>query len=72
MSSNKDFRQLIQEAERQGWEVTKTNGGHLRWASPSGRVVFSAFSPSDGRALKNTMRELRIGGFITIKQKGKK
>lgn len=71
MSSNKDFRQLIQEAEDQGWEVSKTKGGHLRWLSPSGRVVFSAFSPSDGRALKNTIRELRIGGFITIKQKGK-
>ena len=72
MSSNKDFRQLIKQAEEQGWVVTTTNGGHLRWTGPTGRVVFSAFSPSDHRALKNIEKELRVGGFITIKQKKKR
>lgn len=72
MSSNKDFRQLIKKAEAQGWQVGQTNGGHLRWVSPEGKVVFSAFSPSDRRAVHNVERELKLKGFILIKQKGKK
>jgi len=71
-SSNKDFRALIDEATKQGWEVTKTNGGHLRWLSPTGKVVFSSFSPSDRRAIKNTMSQLRLNGYIIIEKKGKK
>lgn len=69
MSSNKDFQKLIKEAESQGWEVNRTGGGHLRWVAPDGRVVFSAFSPSDKRALQNTRKELRIKGFVVIQQK---
>lgn len=71
-SSNKEFRALIEQATKQGWEVTKTNGGHLRWLSPTGRVVFSSFSPGDRRAVKNTVSQLRLNGFITIEKKGKK
>lgn len=66
MSSNKDFQKLIKEAENQGWEVSRTGGGHLRWMSPEGKVVFSAFSPSDKRALQNTKKELRIKGFAIV------
>lgn len=72
MGSKKDFQQLIKQAERQGWVVTKTKGNHLRWVSPSGRIVFSAFTPSDKRGLLNTIKELRVGGFVTIQQKTRK
>lgn len=71
-SSNKDFNKLIKDAEAQGWAVDVTHGGHLKWTSPTGKIVFSAFSPSDHRSLKNTVSQLKVGGFIIIKQKRKK
>ena len=73
MGHNKELQSLIKQAESQGWQVLHLKGGHLKWVSPvSDRVVFTAFSPSDVRAIKNITRELRVSGFITIKQKGKK
>lgn len=69
-SPNKDVTQLIQEAKAQGWVVTRKHSGHLKWVSPTGHIVFTGFTPSDKRAIKNTITQLRIGGFIVIK-KGK-
>lgn len=69
-SPDKELTQLIQKAEAQGWVITRRNNGHLRWLSPTGYIVFSAFTPSDKRAIKNTIKQLRVGGFIFIK-KGK-
>lgn len=70
-SPNKDLTQLIDEATKQGWVITRRNNGHLKWVSPTGYIVFSGYTPSDVRSIKNTIRELRVGGFITIKKKGK-
>jgi predicted RNA binding protein YcfA (HicA-like mRNA interferase family) len=72
VGSKKDFQQLVKQAESQGWVVTKTNGSHLRWLSPTGRIVFSTSTPSDKRGLLNTIKELRVGGFVTLKQKNRK
>lgn len=71
--SFKDLRQLVKQAEKQGWEVTRTGGDHLKWVSPLGAFFFSASTPSDIRGLKNLKRDLRVYGFIELKrQKGKK
>jgi predicted RNA binding protein YcfA (HicA-like mRNA interferase family) len=45
-------RDLIRAAKREGWEVSTTDGGHLRLEHPeaSGRVITGS-TPSDRRAL---------------------
>lgn len=60
---SKDVRQLIRAAEAQGWAVSRTRGGHLRWRAPSGALVFTASTPSDWRALANILSYLRRNGL---------
>ena len=66
---NKDLRELIKQAEKQGFNVKLTSGGHYRWTAPNGVFFFSASSPSDARALKNITQYLRINGFVELKKK---
>jgi hypothetical protein len=68
MSNRKEFKQIVKIAESKGWVVQLTGGGHLKWTSPTGQIVFSASTPSDGRAVKNLVSELRRHG-ITIERK---
>jgi len=63
MASKKDFEQLRKAAEKQGWTVSLTKGGHRKWKSPAGELVFSAQTPSDYRAIKNIIRELVKRGY---------
>ena len=64
--------ELIHQAEKQGWRVEVTKGGHLKWVAPNGKVIFSSYSASDSRAIKNSISQLKAAGFIVIKKKGKK
>lgn len=59
----KDLLDLIRKAMAAGWEVKKTGGGHLKWVSPKGEVVFSPYSPSDYRGFKNMKAHLRRAGL---------
>jgi predicted RNA binding protein YcfA (HicA-like mRNA interferase family) len=63
MSGKKDMQQLAKKAERQGWTIVITGGSHMKWTSPAGEKVFSSYSPSDHRAIHNTIKELRKRGF---------
>lgn len=72
ISPNKEMNQLVALAEQQGWTVEKTKNNHLRWTSPAGRNVFSPSTPSDGRFIKNTIRDLKAYGFIELKRSNKK
>lgn len=72
MASRKEIKQLIKEAEDQGWVVSLTNGDHFKWLSPRGGVFFSAQTPSDWRAVKNVERDLKNHGFIRIVKKDKR
>jgi predicted RNA binding protein YcfA (HicA-like mRNA interferase family) len=47
---------LIAEARRAGWDITRTTGGHLRWRSPEGRVVFTEPTPSQNWPLTTAMK----------------
>jgi predicted RNA binding protein YcfA (HicA-like mRNA interferase family) len=60
---SKDLRQLIKQAEKQGWRVKVTGGNHLKWLPPRGQFVISSFSPSDPRAIKNLTKQLEKEGF---------
>jgi len=59
MAHTKDIRDLKRKAERDGWAVTLTNGGHWRWQSPQGVVFFSAQTPGDYRVIKKIKVRLR-------------
>lgn len=52
-SSNREYRDLIEIAEAQGWIVTMRRSRHLKWTAPDGWSYFSASTPSDHRAIKN-------------------
>lgn len=72
MGDRKDLIVLMQKATSQGWQITRTGGGHLKWVSPEGKMVFSGFSHSDSRSIKNLKNQLRVAGFIEVKTKKSK
>ena len=70
--SNKEMKVLAKEAKSQGWEITTKKSNHLRWASPSGAVVVTSLSPSDGNAIKQIRRDLVAKGFIAFHKKARR
>jgi hypothetical protein len=62
-SSNKDINLLIRLAIAQGWSVVQRRNAHLKWIAPTGFVYFSAFTPSDNRAIKNIRADLKRAGL---------
>jgi predicted RNA binding protein YcfA (HicA-like mRNA interferase family) len=53
-------RELQRLAERNGWIVRRTNGGHLRLTHPQATTpVFASSTPSDHRALANALAQMR-------------
>lgn len=64
MGLNKDFKDLVKSAERQGWTVVQGKAGHLKWYPPNGKNwVTSAQTPSDYRAIQNVKAWLRREGW---------
>lgn len=59
MAHTEDIKDLKRQAEKDGWVVTLTNGGHWRWQSPRGVVFFSAQTPGDYRVIKKIKVRLR-------------
>ena len=69
---NKDISQLVVKAEKQGWEITVTNGTHLKWVSPLGEIMYSSMTPRHPVTIKKIKKDLRLRGFIEIKQNRKR
>ncbi len=60
----KDLKGIVQAAEEQGWRVEQRSGGHLFFYAPDGKnIVTSGSTPSDHRALRNLVTQLRRYGF---------
>jgi hypothetical protein len=59
----KQIRPIAKKARKQGWEIERTRGGHTLWISPGGARLYTSSTPSDGRAFKNFVAELRRAGF---------
>jgi predicted RNA binding protein YcfA (HicA-like mRNA interferase family) len=61
----KDFKGIRKEAERQGWRVEVTKGGHWRFVppDPTKPMVVTSSTPSDHRTLDNFIGRLRKSGF---------
>lgn len=64
-----ELKMLIKSAEKQHWKIVVSNGGHLKWVSPTGKVVFTSLTPSDQRALSNMKRDLKSAGLIIFDKK---
>ena len=72
MASSKDLKTLQKEAVSQGWVVNLSNGNHIKWIAPNGKVVFTSNTPSDKRALENMKRDLKSAGLVLIKKNRRK
>jgi len=60
-SEMKKWRKL---AKKQGWKISKTGSGHLRWVSPDGESVITPATPGKGnRSLENMKANLRRAGL---------
>ena len=63
MSKKKELKEVLREAERQGWTVT-SHKGHWKLYAPDGKgIVHIAGTPSDHRNLANTVALMRRYGF---------
>ncbi|PUA41376.1 hypothetical protein C5U62_32140 [Pseudomonas protegens] len=52
-------RQLINFALDNGWQVSRTPGGHLKFTKPGHKPIFISSTPSDYRADRNARANLR-------------
>jgi len=52
-------KRLIAEAQALGWAVQRTRGGHLKFVRPGYRTRFFSSTPSDHRAWRNALADLR-------------
>jgi hypothetical protein len=60
----RELRPLVLAAVEAGWTVERTGGGHLRFKSPSGALVFTPSTPGGGRrSIENCRAELRRKGL---------
>lgn len=59
---NKELRLVCKKAESQGWVITRGKT-HLKWTSPEGKPIFTAYTPSDARAIKNILSMLKRNGL---------
>jgi hypothetical protein len=60
-----NLRDLEKAAKQQGWPVDRTADGHPRFWPPDGVTAPAIFSgtPSDWRAIRNFLADLRRKGF---------
>lgn len=59
MSAQRLRRLLGGTYSREGWEWSLTKGGHVKGKHASGAIVFTSASPSDHRAQKNLLSDIR-------------
>jgi hypothetical protein len=58
------LRRLAAAARADGWLLTVTGGGHLKWMPPQGGApVFTASTPGDWRSSRNARAKLRRAGL---------
>jgi hypothetical protein len=65
MADRKDYKAIIEELPRQGWQVEMTARGHYKATPPDPKHTIVHFSHSDDHhALMNIVRDLRKRGFV--------
>lgn len=60
-----DWKKVTREAERQGWRIERGRKGQFKLIppDPARQIVFVHATPSDHRAIKNAIAEMRRQGF---------
>ena len=58
ITTNKDLRKVLKEAEHRGWEFTSIRN-HIRGTHVSGRIAIISKTPSDYRFIKNVVKDLK-------------
>ena len=61
---HKDTRKVINEAIRQGFDTRDAGSGHLVISRDGVTVCVVSGTPSDQRALRNTIASLRRAGMV--------
>lgn len=62
--TDRELKKIAVKAVEQGWTISMTNGGHLKWTSPKGgQPVFTASTPDDYRTVRNCLSLLRRAGL---------
>lgn len=56
--SGENLRQLVNFAEANGWTVSRTRGGHIRFTKPGLGSIYTSFTASDYRAGRNAKARL--------------
>ena len=56
---NVKMKDLVEQAKRDGWTVSLTRKGHLRFSAPGRATVFGSGTPSDHRSIENIRGKLR-------------
>jgi hypothetical protein len=63
-SAKKELKEIVKEAEEQGWRVKTNRQGHPMFFAPDGiNIVTAGGTPSDHRAVANLLSDLRRNGF---------
>ena len=63
MSLRKDLKEILREAEGQGWRVEEGSKNHKLYSPDGEGLVIVAKTPSDPRGLKNAVARMRRYGF---------
>ena len=58
LTNNKDLRSILKSAVQQGWQFDR-HRNHIKGKHPDGMTATISASPSDSRALKNILKDLR-------------
>ncbi len=65
MALHKEVRELLKQAEAQGFTWRETSKGHAFVTAPDGSPVTTiSGTPSDGRSLPNAIAQLKRSGFV--------
>ncbi|QQC64380.1 hypothetical protein [Paraburkholderia ginsengisoli] len=56
---HRKLRPLIEYALREGWDVERTAGGHLKFLKPGLPPIYTSATASDHRAIRNARAHLR-------------
>jgi hypothetical protein len=63
------LRTLARKARAEGWTITVTGGGHLKWSSPHGPSVITGSSPHrKGFGPRMERRDLERAGLSTTRR----
>lgn len=69
---NREYPKVRKEAERQGWTFKPTRKGEMLLAPDGETSVLWHHTPSDHRALDNTVTRMRRAGFEYPPRKGRR